>query len=127
MKTRVFKIKRTEGVGVTPNCSYIKYIGKSRIDGYPMFKITTELEYHGDEHSSMQKFRRLIKDALIVNTRPGYTVADDEIEMIKSVEDHLPQPQIEVKPIGPPLGVLFYVDYQYGINDTFDERLLLML
>lgn len=115
-----FKIRRTEGVGVRPNCDWIKYIGKSQLDGYPVFS----LEYHQHQGPSILT---LIKDALIVNTKPGYTVEDGEIEYLKSVEDHLSQTQIEVKPMGPPLGVLFYVDYQYGSIDTFDERLLLLL
>jgi hypothetical protein len=118
MKTRVFKIKRTEGVGVKPNCSYIKYIGKSRIDDFPTFM----LEYE-DSLMYTPQARRLIKDALIVNTRPGYTVSNDEIEWLPSIEDH----NIPVQPMGAPLGTLFYIDYVYGTADGFDERLLLLM
>ncbi len=110
-----FKIKRTEGVGVKPNCDWIKYIGKSRLDGYPIFV----LEYHLGP-----SILTLIKDALIVNTRPGYTITDDEIECVQSLEDHnIPTNN----PIPLPSGKLFYVDYQYGSIDASDERLLLML
>jgi hypothetical protein len=113
-----FKIKRTEGVGVKPNCDYVKYIGKSRIDAYPMFVLTTELE------SLWQNKLMMIKDALIVNTRPGYTVENHEIEWVKSLEDHkIPA----ISPIPLPSGKLFYVDYQYGSIDASDERILLML
>ena len=110
----VFKIKRTEGVGVKPNCDYIKYIGKSRIDGYPIFLL---------EYRQGPLMITLIKDALIVNTRPGYTVSDDEIEMVNPMEAH----NIPVQPTGAPLGTLFYIDYVYGTADEFDERLLFLI
>jgi hypothetical protein len=119
MKKRVFKIKRTEGVGVKPNCDYVKYISKSRIDDYPMFS----LEYDDELAPYMSALRGLIKDALIVNTRPGYTVSNDEIEWLPSIEDH----NIPVQPMGAPLGTLFYIDYVYGTADGFDERLLLLM
>ena len=117
--TYVFKIKRTEGVGVRPNCDWVKYVGKSRIDGYPIFR----LEYN--EGPSML---HLIKDALIVNTKPGYTVQSHEIETIKSLEDSMPVKSpipelVSVQPMSAPIGKLFYFDYEYG----FDERLLLMM
>jgi hypothetical protein len=112
-----FKIKRTEGVGVKPNCDYVKYIGKSRIDAYPMFVLTTELvRFNGANIFVM------IKDALIVNTRPGYTVENHEIEWVQSLKDHN-IPTIDPKPL--PSGLCWLnVDLS---SDTSDERLLLML
>jgi hypothetical protein len=117
--TYVFKIKRTEGVGVRPNCNWVTYIGKSRIDGYPIFRV----EY--DDGPSIQY---LIMDALIVNTKPGYTIQSHEIEFIRSLDDIMPVKSIapelvSVQPMSAPIGKLFYFDYEYG----FDERLLLMM
>jgi hypothetical protein len=114
-----FKIKRTEGVGVRPNCNWVKYIGKSRIDGYPVFQL---------EYNDGPSLGHIIKDALIVNTKPGYTIQSNEIELIQSLEDVMPKTLsselVSVKPMSAPNGKLYYIDYVY---ESFDERLLLML
>lgn len=108
-----FKVKRTEGVGIQPDCSWVTYIGNSRIDGFPIFQI---------EYDSGPNISHLIQDALIVNTKPGYTIQGFEIELIRSLECDLPiKNNIQMSA---PSGMLYYLDFVY--NDT-DERLLLML
>jgi hypothetical protein len=116
-----FKVKRTEGVCVRPNCDWVKYVGKSRTDGFPVFR----LKY--DEGPSLV---HIIKDALIVNTKPGYTVQSHEIETVNSWKDSTPikslaSELIAVQPMSAPNGngILYYIDYVYDQ----DERLLLMM
>lgn len=104
-----FKVKRTEGVGVKPGCGWIKYVGKSRLDGFPIFST----DYKGPITTD------IIKDRLIVNTKPGYILENHEIERIGSLDD-----LVHVKPMDSPSGILFYIDYVY---EDLDPRLLLMM
>ena len=104
-----FKVKRTEGVGVKPGCGWIKYVGKSRLDGFPIFST----DYKGPITTD------IIKDRLIVNTKPGYILENHEIERIGSLDD-----LVHVKPMDSPSGILFYIDHVY---EDLDPRLLLMM
>jgi len=122
-RKKYFKVLRTEGVGVFPNCDYIKYVRKSRLDNFPIFSI----EYP-DGDSPLY----FIVSNLIVNTKPGYTLISSEIEYIPLPEDYLrfdgissiANDLVPVKPMDAPNGTLFYIDVVY---DNPDERLLLML
>ena len=113
-----FKVKRTEGIGVKPGIDLIKYVGKSRLDGFPIFSI----DYKGPITIGV------IKDSLIVNTKPGYILQNHEIERIKSLEDEriwsFSDDLIQVKPMDSPSGILFCIDYVY---EDLDPRLLLMM
>lgn len=113
-----FKVKRTEGVGVKPGCGWIKYVGKSRLDGFPIFST----DYIGRITTDM------IKDHLIVNTKPGYILENHEIEGIGSLDDGMirsfSDDLVPVKPMDSPSGTLFYIDYVY---EDLDPRLLLMM
>ena len=113
-----FKVKRSESVGVKPGCGLIKYVGKSRLDGFPIFSI----DYKGPITTS------IIKDSLIVNTKPGYTLETHEIELIKRLDDSQSQSFSDelhpVKPIDYPNSIIFCLDYEY---DDLDERLLLIM
>jgi hypothetical protein len=116
----VFKVKRTEGVGVKPNNQFLKYIGKSRLDGFPVFRLTYEQGFNA---------WKLAQDNLIVNMKPNYIIQKHETEVIRSVEDEFYNPSIAsdlipVLPMDLPSGTLFYMDHIY---DSLDERLLLML
>lgn len=104
-----FKVKRTEGVGVKPGCGWIKYVGKSRLDGFPIFST----DYKGPITTD------IIKDRLIVNTKPGYILENHEIERIGSLDD-----LVHVKTMDSPSGILFCIDYVY---EDLDPRLLLMM
>jgi hypothetical protein len=113
-----FKVLRTEGVGIVPNCDYIKYIGKSRLDGFPIFSIV----YPSSDNPSY-----FIAPNLIVNTKPGYDLKSSEIEYIPSPEEQLRYSDTDLAPVqsmDQPSGTLFYMDHIY---DSLDERLLLML
>jgi hypothetical protein len=113
-----FKVKRTEGVGVKPGCGWIKYVGKSRLDGFPIFSTNYKGPITAD----------IIKDRLIVNTKPGYILEDHEIERIKSLDGEMirsfSDDLVPVKPMDSPSGTLFYIDYVY---EDLDPRLLLMM
>jgi hypothetical protein len=115
---RFFKVRRTEDVGVFPKCDYIKYIGKSRLDGFPIFSI---------EYPSGDNPLYFIISNLIVNTKPGYALKSSEIEAIPSPEEQLRYSDEDLAPVqsmDQPSGTLFYMDHIY---DSLDERLLLML
>jgi hypothetical protein len=122
-RKKYFKVLRTEGVGVLPNCDYIKYVRKSRLDDFPIFSI----EYPDGDNPLY-----FIVSNLIVNTKPGYTLKSSEIEYIPLPEDYLSfdgissiaNDLVPVKPMDAPNGTLFYIDVVY---DNPDERLLLML
>jgi hypothetical protein len=112
---RIYKILRTEGIGIkAKSAHYISYLGKSRIDGYPLF----EVEY---DPNDLAHSVDILKDSLIVNTKPGYVLKFSEIQIIEPLEDNS-------KPIitWTPKGSQFYLDYVY-VNKEFDERLLLMM
>ena len=122
-RKKYFKVLRTEGVGVFPNCDFIKYVRKSRLDDFPIFSI----EYPNGDNPLY-----FIVSNLIVNTKPGYTLKSSEIEYIPLPEDYLSfdgissiaNDLVPVKPMDAPTGKLYYIDYVY---ESFDERLLLML
>jgi hypothetical protein len=113
-----FKVKRTEGVGVKPGIDLIKYAGKSRLDGFPIFSI----DYKGPITID------IIKDSLIVNTKPGYILQNHEMERIGSLDDEMlrsfSDDLVPVKPMDSPSGILFCIDYVY---EDLDPRLLLMM
>lgn len=118
-----FKVKYTHGVYYLGN--FFTFEGKSRIDGYPIYSCEVERGIAPDWRFEFGYF--------IFNGRPGYTPSYDDFELIQTTEDHinpkrtntLVSPElIEVKPLDPPSGILYYLDYVY---DEFDERLILML
>jgi hypothetical protein len=119
--TFFFKILRTEGVGVVSTCKNITYVGKSRLDGYPVFKIECD--------PNQNIISKLIRQSMIVNTKPGYTLGFDEIKPIPNMQDELTNgfsissDIIPVKPLSAPTGLLYYIDFVY---DDLDPRLLLM-
>ena len=120
-KKAIYKILRTEGVGIkAKSAHYISYLGKSN-DGYPYFAV----DYDDTYWSGCSSFEQL-RSGLIVNTKPGYTLMACEVVHVPSnpfgEHDKGKQPIITSTPIGS----LFYIDYVY-CNKEFDERLLLMM
>lgn len=121
---RIFKVKHTSGV--LYRGSVFKYIGKSRIDGYPMYSVEMEAGevFSWDYHL---KF-------FIFNGKPNYTPTLDDFELVQDLQDYLawertnPLVSNELVEVGlvmaPPSGILYNMDYVY---DEFDERLNLML
>lgn len=118
-----FKVKYN--CGIYNRGVFFTFEGKSRIDGRPIYSCKAEIGLGSDW--------RFPYGDLIFQGRPEYTPTVDDFELItNTLEDHispkgakLVSPElIEVKPLGPPSGILYYVDYVY---DQFDERLILML
>lgn len=115
-----FKVKRTEGVGVKPDCDWIKYIGKSRIDNYPIFQI---------DYEKMPYILPDIAGHLIVNTKPGYRLHSYEFEEVKSLEHYVPttgtiaSELVDVQAMSAPTGLTLCMEFQYSESD---ERLLLI-
>ena len=119
MKTKaIYKIFRTEGVGIKPNCNHnVKYLGTSEVDGFPWF----EVEYDPDPISNFcfpPTPYETLRGSLIVNTKPGYTLMACEIERVTPLEE-----------IGLPMPTRVYAQMISRCQwDTgCDERLLLMM
>jgi hypothetical protein len=129
-----FKAKHLEGaryMGFEP----VQYLGKSKIDGFPMFSYETE-----DKKIKLS----YVWSLFVFNGRPGYTPTESDFELVPSVGDVF-EPRLNMTeryfgknilgtddiipaqalPLPEPLGILYYFDYVLG--SEFDERLLLML
>jgi hypothetical protein len=67
--------------------------------------------------------------SFVIDGRPGYTIQKEDLELIRSIEDvssHIPGlTGASSKPLPPPTGKLYYMDYELP-NET-DERLNLFL
>ena len=132
-----FKAKHLEGaryMGFEP----VQYLGKSKIDGFPMFSYETE-----DKKIKLS----YVWSLFVFNGRPGYTPEPADFELISTLEEPFaPKKSIvdrysgksitlvdDIVPVQPmkiplkilPTGGLYYFDYVY--ETEFDERLLLML
>jgi hypothetical protein len=125
MKTRkiIFKVKHSNGVHFNhpdfQTRNAYEYIGKSRIDGFPIYSV----EY--PEYAVFSFFS--ICRHFIFNGKPHYTPTPGDFEMISSLENQFvfnPDP-MAIRPLGPPTGILYYLDYKY--DEGFDERLILMM
>lgn len=110
----------------------VEYIGKSRVDGYPMFSYETE-----DKVNLLTVWKKFV-----FNGRPGYTPEPADFELIPSIEEPFEPKRgmverysgkstitvgdiIPVQPMELPTGGLYYLDYVY--ETELDNRLLLML
>lgn len=110
----------------------VEYIGKSRVDGYPMFSYETE-----DKVNLLTVWKKFV-----FNGRPGYTPQISDFELIPSIEEPFEPKRgmverysgkstitvgdiIPVQPMELPTGGLYYLDYVY--ETELDNRLLLML
>ena len=129
----LFKAKHTPGA-IYMGSENVEYIGKSKIDGLPIFSYETEDYLEGSLLGVTKRF--------VFNQRPHYTpeitdfeyVSTSEIpfeprkgmvdrysgKSITMVDDIVP-----VQPMPMPIGKFFYFDYVYG--NELDNRLLLML
>jgi len=121
--THHFKVKYS--CGIHNRGTFFEYVGKSRIDGFPIYSCEVEKGTAPDWRFYFQDFAFC--------GRPGYTPENGDFEYIPSLEDHISQKRTNtlestelpvVKPLSPPSGILYYIDYVY---DEFDERLILML
>lgn len=120
--TKIFKVKHANGVAYRG--TFFTSVGKSRVDGLPLYSCTIEV---GSKSAADWKF--WFKD-FIFNGRPGYTPSYDDFELMPSQVLVMPQSiDDELVPVQPmkfpdPIGILYYLDYVY---DDTDERLLLMM
>ena len=130
----LFKAKHASGARYMGS-ENVEYIGKSKIDNFPMFSYETE-DYHVEHLVSIWK-------RFVFNQRPGYIpcIASD-FEVIPSIEEPF-EPRkgmtdrysgqsitlvddiVPVQPLNGPIGKFYYFDYVYG--NELDNRLLLML
>jgi len=124
----ILKVKHTEGVRYIGQTNEFEYIGKSRIDGFPMYSFDDVKIYIKNHYRDF-----------VFNTRPGYTPTESDFELLNAEELWVPMKSmterysgslvandiIQVQPLSPPSGLLHYVDYVY--ESEFDDRLLLML
>lgn len=127
-----FKAKHTNGARYMGSES-VQYIGKSRIDGFPMFLYETE-----DKEVDLS----YVWNRFVFNGRPGYIPEPTDFEVIPSIEEPFAPRKgmvdrysgksiitvddiIPVQPMELPTGGLFYLDYIY--ENELDNRLLLML
>ena len=121
MKKAIYKILRTEGIGIKPNYNlYVKYLGKS-YDGYPIFSV--ELPNYTPSNTF-----DVLRSGLIVNTKPGYMLMACEVAGVPEGSNPFIEPNgiSQAKPMSAPTGLLYCMDYVYGSTE-FDERLLLMM
>jgi hypothetical protein len=130
---RILKAKHTAGVRYIGLATQLEYIGKSRIDGFPMYSfddVKIYIKYHYRD--------------FVFNGRPGYTPTESDFEIITSIEDWAPMKSMterysgknilgtddiipaQALPLPEPLGILYYFDPPV-YESEFDERLLLML
>jgi len=129
---RIIKAKHTEGVHYIGITNEFEYIGKSRIDGFPMYSFDDKkiyLRYHYRD--------------FVFNGRPGYTPTESDFEILNAEELWVPMKSMterysgksilgtddiipdQALPRPEPSGILYYFDYVLG--SEFDNRLLLML
>jgi hypothetical protein len=117
--TKIFKVKHADGVIFKGN--FFTYVGRSRVDGLPLYSCTIQVGECVDWKFHFKDF--------IFNCRPGYTPGYDDFELMPS-QDWMPQSigldLVSVQPMEfpEPTGILYYLDYVY---DDTDERLLLMM
>ena len=126
---RIIKAKHTEGVRYIGQTNEFEYIGKSKIDGFPMYSFDDVKIYIKNHYRDF-----------VFNTRPGYTPTESDFELLNAEELWVPMKSITerysgksilgtddiipVQALFPPSGFNLF-DYVYG--SEFDERLLLML
>jgi hypothetical protein len=115
--TKIFKVKHADGVAYRG--TFFTHVGKSRVDGLPLYSCTIGVGEYVDWKFHFKDF--------IFNCRPGYTPGYDDFVHSPS-QDWMPQSigldLVPVQPMSQPSGQLFYLDYVY---DDTDERLLLMM
>lgn len=126
-----FKAKHAEGARYM-GFESVQYLGKSRIDGFPLFSYET-----GDESRLSY-----VWSLFVFNGRPGYTPNITDFELIPSLEEPFAPKEgiverysgkstitvgdiIPVQPVSLPTGGLYYLDFVY--ETELDNRLLLML
>jgi len=128
---RILKVKHTAGVHYKGN--EFEDIGKSKIDGFPMYSF--------DDKEINLKCLKYYYPNFVFNTRPGYTPTESDFELRNAEELWVPVKSITerysgknilgtddiipVQPLNGPIGKLFYFDYVY--ENQLDNRLLLML
>jgi hypothetical protein len=115
---RTYKILRIDGIGIEPNSNHnVKYLGKSRIDDYPLF----EVEY--DPKNSALSVD-ILRASLKVSGNPGYVIKYSEIRIIERLGDNL----IGVEALLPnPTRVYAQLVSHTQWDTGCDERLLLMM
>ena len=128
-----FTAKHTDGAKYM-GFENVQYLGKSRIDGFPMFSYTKPI----DKKINLSDVWSLF----VFNGRPGYTPESSDFEIIPSLEEPfapkigivdrysgksttLVDDIIPVQLMDLPTGGLYYMDYVY--ETVLDNRLLLML
>ena len=129
-----FTAKHTDGVRYMGFFENVQYLGKSRIDGFPMFSYTNLI----DKKINLSDVWSLF----VFNGRPGYTPESSDFEIIPSLEEPFEPKKgmvdrysgkfttlvddiIPVRPMPSPTGGFYYLDYVY--ETELDNRLLLML
>ena len=128
----LFKAKHASGARYMGS-ENVEYIGKSKIDNFPMFSYETK-----DEVNLLTAWNKFV-----FNGRPGYTPQISDFELIPSLEEKhiitkkgivdrysgqsitLKDDIVPVQPMPLPIGKFYYIDYVYG--NELDNRLLLML
>jgi hypothetical protein len=127
----LFKAKHTSGARYMGS-ENVEYIGKSKIDNFPMFSYETK-----DEVNLLTVWNKFVFIG-----RPGYTPQISDFELIPSIEEPFAPKKgivdrysgksitmvddiVPVQPIPLPIGKIFYFDYVY--ENELDNRLLLML
>jgi hypothetical protein len=127
----LFKAKHASGARYMGS-GKVEYLGKSRIDGFPIFSYETE-----DERIKYS----FLQSQFVFNGRPGYIPEPTDFEIIASIDEPfapkisivdrysgksttLVDDIIPVQPMKLPTGGLYYMDYVY--ETELDNRLLLM-
>jgi hypothetical protein len=126
----ILKVKHIAGVHYRGNEFW--YIGKCKIDGFPMYS------FYLDENLKNLKY---YYPNFIFNTRPGYTPTESDFELFPSIEENwdprksmterysgkniLGTDDLIFRLLSAPTEKLYYFDYVY--ESEFDNRLLLML
>ena len=128
-----FTAKHTDGAKYM-GFENVQYLGKSRIDGFPMFSYTKPI----DKKINLSDVWSLF----VFNGRPGYTPESSDFEIIPSLEEPFEPKKgmvdrysgksiitvddiVPVQPMELPTGGFYCLDYIYG--NELDNRLLLML
>ena len=104
----------------------VEFIGNSRIDGNPMFSLLSTGQISFDSIKSIITHWRFTQ---------AFSDLGNEFELVEKFEDvmaakSLASDIIPVRPMAPPSGALFYIDYVYGesrYNLTEDRLKYLLL
>lgn len=120
--TRIFKVKHTEGVHCRE--SVFKYIGRSRMNGLPMYSVEIE---EGEDFAWDYHLK-----SFVFNGKPGYTPTLEDFEFVNDLQDWLAWEKrkyvaLDIVPVQAmnfpePTGTIYHLDYVYQ-----DRRLLLMI